>query len=76
MQFTAPSGAKRPAWGSWYNVNTNQATAMGVTSNTFCAGGMSTADGSWAVYGYVSSPQCTLASHVPDLGVVQGVLTR
>lgn len=61
MQFTTPSGAKRPAWGSWYDVNTNQATPMGVTSNTFCAGGMSTANGSWVVYGYVHLSSSKLA---------------
>ena len=34
---------------------------MGVTSNTFCAGGMSTANGSWVVYGYVHLSSSKLA---------------
>lgn len=45
------NGATRPAWGVTYNLATNVATPMGVTSNTFCAAGMSTADGSWMVFG-------------------------
>ena len=41
----------RPAWGSYYTLSSNSATAMAVSSNTFCAGGMSLADGRWAVFG-------------------------
>ena len=51
MTVTNPDGTTRPAWGSYYDLSTNTATAMSVTSNTFCAGGMSLADGRWAVFG-------------------------
>jgi hypothetical protein len=50
MQVTV-NGRTRPAWGVSYNLATNVATPMGVTSNTFCAAGMSIANGSWAVFG-------------------------
>lgn len=40
-----------PAWGARYDLKTHEATPMAVTSNTFCAGGMSLANGSWAVFG-------------------------
>jgi hypothetical protein len=51
MQVTTPSGATRPAWGSSYALDTNTATPLAVTSNTFCAGGYSVANGSWVVFG-------------------------
>lgn len=40
-----------PAWGTRYDLKTHEATAMAVTSNTFCAGGLHVANGSWAVFG-------------------------
>ncbi|ORX34898.1 glyoxal oxidase N-terminus-domain-containing protein [Kockovaella imperatae] len=51
MTVTTPAGVIRPAWGSFYDLDTNTATPMSVMSNTFCAGGMSTGNGSWAVFG-------------------------
>ena len=51
MQVTTPQGVTRPAWGSYYDLYSNSATPMSVMSNTFCAGGMSLANGSWAVFG-------------------------
>ena len=51
MQVITPAGVTRPAWGSSYDLGSNTATPMYVTSNTFCAGGMSIANGSWAVFG-------------------------
>lgn len=40
-----------PAWGTRYDLKTHKATAMEVSSNTFCAGGLHVANGSWAVFG-------------------------
>lgn len=51
MTVTTSDGTTRPAWGTSYDLTTNIATPMTVTSNTFCAGGMSLADGRWAVFG-------------------------
>ena len=51
MTVTTPEGLTRPAWGTSYDLTTNIATPMSVTSNTFCAGGMTLADGRWAVFG-------------------------
>ena len=51
MTVTDPSGVTRPAWGSSYDLTANIATPMAVSSNTFCAGGFSLANGSWAVFG-------------------------
>lgn len=51
MSVTGPDGTTHPAWGTSYNLQTNVATPMSVTSNTFCAGGYSLANGSWAVFG-------------------------
>ncbi|KAL7420232.1 hypothetical protein Q5752_005199 [Cryptotrichosporon argae] len=45
------NGVEHPAWGTSYDLTTNTATAMEVTSNTFCAGGFSLANGSWVVFG-------------------------
>lgn len=45
------NGVTHPAWGSTYNLQTNEATPIEVTSNTFCAGGFSVANGSWVVFG-------------------------
>lgn len=39
------NGVTHPAWGTSYNLWTNEVTPMEVTSNTFCAGGFSTANG-------------------------------
>jgi hypothetical protein len=51
MQVTTPDGLTHPAWGTSYNLLTNEATAMSVTSNAFCAGGFSLSNGSWVVFG-------------------------
>jgi hypothetical protein len=51
MTVTTSAGTTRPAWGTSYDLNTNTATPMSVTSNTFCAGGMTLADGRWAIFG-------------------------
>lgn len=51
MTVTTPAGTTRPAWGTSYDLNSNTATPMSVTSNTFCAGGMTLADGRWAIFG-------------------------
>jgi hypothetical protein len=51
LQVTTPSGGSHPAWGTSYSLDNNAATPMSVTSNTFCAGGFSLANGSWAVFG-------------------------
>lgn len=45
------SGVTHPAWGVSYDLNTNAVTPMEVTSNTFCAGGLSVGNGSWVVFG-------------------------
>lgn len=45
------NGVTHPAWGSTYDLDTNVATPLEVTSNTFCAGGFSLANGSWVVFG-------------------------
>lgn len=49
--MTGADGNPRPAWGTSYDLRTNLATPMTVTSNTFCAGGFPLANGSWAVFG-------------------------
>lgn len=51
LTVTTPDGTTHPAWGTTYNLASNVATPMSVTSNTFCAGGFSLANGSWAVFG-------------------------
>jgi len=51
LTVTTPNGNTHPAWGTSYDLATNVATPMSVTSNTFCAGGFSLANGSWAVFG-------------------------
>lgn len=51
LTVTTPDGDTHPAWGTTYDLSTNVATAMSVTSNTFCAGGFSLANGSWVVFG-------------------------
>lgn len=51
MQVTLPNGRTRPAWGATYDLASNVATPMSVTSNTFCAAGMTTGNGSWVVFG-------------------------
>jgi hypothetical protein len=50
MTVTA-NGVTHPAWGTRYDLRTNQVTPMEVASNTFCAAGMSIANGSWVVFG-------------------------
>ena len=63
MLVTTPQGVTRPAWGTSYDLDSNTATPMAVSSNTFCAGGMTTGNGSWLVFGgnqpvtYVSNPR-------------------
>lgn len=39
------NGVTHPAWGTSYNLWSNEATPMEVTSNTFCAGGFSVGNG-------------------------------
>ncbi|KAK4686476.1 hypothetical protein P7C73_g3648, partial [Tremellales sp. Uapishka_1] len=51
MTVTTPSGVTHPAWGTSYDLASNTATPMEVTSNTFCAGGFAMANGSWVVFG-------------------------
>ena len=51
LTVTNPDGSTHPAWGTSYDLTTNIATPMAVSSNTFCAGGFSLANGSWAVFG-------------------------
>lgn len=65
MTITTADGATRPAWGASYDLSTNIATPMSVTSNTFCAGGFSLADGRWAVFGG-NQPVTTNGSAVKD----------
>lgn len=67
MKITV-NGQTRPAWGVSYSVSTNTATPMGVTSNTFCAAGMSVADGSWVVFGG-NKPVTTDGVAVQDKGL-------
>ncbi|PWN42239.1 Glyoxaloxidase 2, partial [Ceraceosorus guamensis] len=45
------SVAGHPAWAVAYNYNANTYRTMDVTSNTFCAGGMTLGDGRWIVVG-------------------------
>jgi len=45
------NGVTHPAWGTRYNLVNNEVTPMEVQSNTFCAAGMSLANGSWVVFG-------------------------
>ncbi|KAF9552626.1 copper radical oxidase [Agrocybe pediades] len=40
-----------PAWGSRWNIQTHEATAMEIKTNSFCASGMFMPDGSWASFG-------------------------
>jgi hypothetical protein len=40
-----------PAWAVAYNYNSNQFATLDVTSNPFCAGGMTLGDGRWLVVG-------------------------
>ncbi|KAF5381705.1 hypothetical protein D9615_005602 [Tricholomella constricta] len=40
-----------PAWGSVWDINTKQATAMDVRSNVFCASGMHLPNGSYITFG-------------------------
>ncbi|KAG6828102.1 hypothetical protein H0H92_009187 [Tricholoma furcatifolium] len=40
-----------PAWGSVWDIATQQATVMDVSSNTFCASGMHLPNGSYAAFG-------------------------
>ncbi|WWC85422.1 uncharacterized protein L201_000285 [Kwoniella dendrophila CBS 6074] len=51
MLVTQADGLTRPAWGTTYDLGTNQATPMAVQSNTFCAAGLPIANGSWVVFG-------------------------
>lgn len=45
------NGVTHPAWGTSYDLRTNKATAMEVTSNSFCAGGFNLGDGSFGTWG-------------------------
>ncbi|KAN0060686.1 hypothetical protein ACQY0O_007344 [Thecaphora frezii] len=40
-----------PAWGEEWDTSTNTGRLMRVTTNTFCAGGMSLGNGTWAAFG-------------------------
>ncbi|EPQ30209.1 uncharacterized protein PFL1_02325 [Pseudozyma flocculosa PF-1] len=40
-----------PAWGEEYDTESNTSRLMRVTTNTFCAGGMSLGNGTWAAFG-------------------------
>jgi hypothetical protein len=51
LTVTSNDGRTHPAWAVSYDINTNEVRAMDVESNPFCAGGMSLANGSWAVFG-------------------------
>ncbi|WVQ72346.1 hypothetical protein IAR50_001897 [Cryptococcus sp. DSM 104548] len=51
LTVTDDGGVTHPAWGTSYDLSGETATAMQVTSNTFCAAGLSTATGEWAVFG-------------------------
>ncbi|WWC67241.1 uncharacterized protein I206_101148 [Kwoniella pini CBS 10737] len=51
MLVTNSDGLTHPAWGTTYDLSSNQATAMQVSSNTFCAAGLPIANGSWVVFG-------------------------
>ncbi|WVQ64379.1 uncharacterized protein L199_002544 [Kwoniella botswanensis] len=51
MQVTNSDGLTHPAWGTTYDLTSNSATAMSVSSNTFCAAGLPIANGSWVVFG-------------------------
>ena len=51
LTVTSDDGRTHPAWAVSYDINTNEVRAMDVESNPFCAGGMSLANGSWAVFG-------------------------
>ncbi|WWC57666.1 uncharacterized protein I303_100200 [Kwoniella dejecticola CBS 10117] len=51
MLVTNSDGLTHPAWGTTYDLSSNQATAMQVSSNTFCAAGLPVANGSWVVFG-------------------------
>lgn len=45
------NGVTHPAWGTSFDLRTNKATAMEVTSNSFCAGGFNLGDGSFGTWG-------------------------
>lgn len=49
--MTNDDGVTHPAWGTSYDLTSNKATPMQVSSNTFCAAGLSMATGEWAVFG-------------------------
>ncbi|WRT63285.1 uncharacterized protein IL334_000189 [Kwoniella shivajii] len=51
MQVTNSDGLTHPAWGTSYDLSSNEASAMSVSSNTFCAAGLPVANGSWVVFG-------------------------
>lgn len=51
LQVTNDDGLTHPAWGTSYDLTNNKATPMQVSSNTFCAAGLSMATGEWAVFG-------------------------
>ncbi|KAK8844701.1 hypothetical protein IAR55_006550 [Kwoniella newhampshirensis] len=51
MQVSTPDGLTHPAWGTSYDLSSNTATAMSVSSNTFCAAGLPVGNGSWVVFG-------------------------
>lgn len=51
LKVTNDDGVTHPAWGTSYDLTSNKATPMQVSSNTFCAAGLSMATGEWAVFG-------------------------
>ncbi|WVR03155.1 hypothetical protein IAU60_000145 [Kwoniella sp. DSM 27419] len=51
LTVTNNDGLTHPAWGVNYDLASNTATPMQVSSNTFCAAGLPIANGSWVVFG-------------------------
>ena len=43
----AVGGTEHAAWGSEYDLRTNEVRAMDVVSNSFCAGGIPLGNGTW-----------------------------
>lgn len=69
LTVTSDDGRTHPAWAVSYDINTNEVRAMDVESNPFCAGGMSLANGSWAVFG---GNQPITTGEWGGVGVVRG----
>ncbi|CED84971.1 Immunoglobulin-like fold [Phaffia rhodozyma] len=47
LRVTSSSGVEHAAWGSEYDLRTNEFRAMDVVSNSFCAGGNVLGNGTW-----------------------------